>query len=175
MKKSFACLITGLLLFSLIGCAGFSFENVGDVKTTAVLAGIAAYEIGYTVGQLEDAEIDRAIQNTYKLAKTGTLDQDGMNQVTDLLAKKIPDRPTLPRNIMSLLQLVGVRFNLEGVAVGLDEIPPEVLKAVEQGYLDGVDLYLRQKKGDLSAADVDKILEMLRNEFARIARQRKGA
>jgi len=139
------------------------------------LAGIAAYEIGYTVGQLEDVEIDRAIQNTYKLAKTGELDQDGMNQVTDLLAKKIPDRPTLPRNIMALLQLVGVKFNLEGVAVGLDKIPPEVLEAVENGYIDGVALYLRQKQGALTDDDVDKILSMLRNDFARILQQRKGA
>jgi len=174
MKKSLNYFIIGFLLFSLTAC-GFSFERVEDVKTTAVLAGIAAYEIGYTVGQLEDVEIDRAIQNTYKLAKTGELDQDGMNQVTDLLAKKIPDRPTLPRNIMALLQLVGVKFNLEGVAVGLDKIPPEVLEAVENGYIDGVALYLRQKQGALTDDDVDKILSMLRNDFARILQQRKGA
>jgi len=160
---------------TIAGCGlKWSLSDPGDVRTTAVLAGIAAYEIGYTVGQIEDPEVDRAIRNVYKLAKTGELTKDGINQVTDLLTKKIPDRPTLPRNIMKLLELVGLNFDIDGNPIGLDQIPAEVFQAVETEYIAGIELYNRQKAGELSAADIEFILSLGRYQYAAIECGREG-
>ena len=131
------CFIMGLLLFSLTGCLSMTANENLNVAMTAALAEITAREIGYTVAETQDAEIDRTLRNFYTLAKTGELSQDGMNQITDTLSKKIKNRPTLPKNIMSLLKLVGVRFSTDGAPIGLDKIPPEVFEAVEFGYIDG--------------------------------------
>ena len=56
MKNLFVC-IAAVFLSSNIAC-GLKLTRPEDVKTTAILAGMAAYEIGYTVGELENAEID---------------------------------------------------------------------------------------------------------------------
>lgn len=172
MKNLFVC-IAAVFLSSNIAC-GLKLTRPEDVKTTAILAGMAAYEIGYTVGELENAEIDRAIQNAYRLAKTGQLDQNGMDQITDLISKKVPSRPTLPRNIMALLELVGVRFNIDGAAIGLDEIPPEIFSAIEKNYIDGLELYARQKRGQLSNDDIEKILSFKRDQKAELLARLKG-
>ena len=97
-----------------------------------------------------------------------------MDQITDLIAKKIPDRPTLPRSIMSLMQLVGVRFDMQGNAIGLDKIPPEVFVAVEREYLAGIALYARQKSGEVSKTDVDEVLDWMRENYVRFERGRYG-
>lgn len=175
MKKLFYLFMAALGLLAFAGCS--LTPGVGgevDVRTTAALAGIAAYEIGYSVG-LEDPEIDRGIRNAYKLAKTGELDQGGMNQITDLISKKVSGRPTLPRNIVSLLKLVGVQFDpLSGAAIGLDKIPTEVFEAVEAGYIAGIQLAARQKAGELSEADVEQIFDWINREVARIERRLEG-
>ena len=171
MKKLLLCFG---LFFLFTSCGVLSLDRIESVATTAVLAEITAREIGYTVAETEDPEIDRTIRNVYTLAKTGELSQDAMNQATDLIAKKIPSRPTLPSNIMSLFKLVGIRFNVDGQAIGLDKIPPEIYAAVERGYLDGIKLYERFKTASLSKADVKIILDENREYYKRLERGRNA-
>lgn len=171
MKKIISLLIATSFIFQ--GCSMFQLVPTGDTKTLAVLAGIAAYEIGYSVAKTEDAEIDRGVRNIYSLAKTGELSQDGLNQITDLISKRVPDRPTLPHSIMSLLQLVGIQFNPQGEAIGLEEIPPEVFQAVESNYIAGFDLYQKIKTGQISEDDAESGLSMLR-DYRKQLSQRKN-
>ena len=174
MKKLFLFFLMLGFLFTTAGCGILSLDRIDGVRTTAILAEITAREIGYTIAETEDPEIDRAIRNVYTLGKTGELSQDAMDQITDLIAKKMPTRPTLPQNIMSLLQLVGVRFNADGQAFGLDKIPPEIYVAVERGYLSGIDLYKRQKIASLTKGEVKVILDENRDYYNRLERGRHG-
>lgn len=116
-------------------CITTSGGGTQDPRITAALAEIAAREIGCEVAK--SPELDRAVRNLYTLAKTGEISQDAMNQVAEQAGKYVTDRPTLVPNIMSLMKLVGLQFDTNGVMTGVGAIDPMIYDAVEAGYVSG--------------------------------------
>lgn len=122
----------------LTGCMKFGIRE-GD-QSVPILVKMSAREIGCEVATINDPEIDRAVRNVYKLAKTGELTQDGIDQLTDLVSERVSSRPTLIANIADLVALVGVHFDAGGYPTDLNVVPPEVFTAAETGYLSGIRL-----------------------------------
>jgi len=139
MKRLFAILGLTFLLF---GCAATGqvkefFAGIDEDAAIVISSRILAREIGYEVCNTGDADLDRSLRNVYDLAKSGELSQDAMNQLNEQIGKKFENRPTLLPNIMDLMELVGVKFNSEGQAIGLGEVSPKLFGAVANGYLSG--------------------------------------
>jgi hypothetical protein len=123
----------------LLGCSATKEFFVGIDEDAAIIISsrILAREIGCEVKMSGDPELDRSLRNVYDLAATGELTQDAMNQLNEQLGKTFDNRPTLIANILDLTELVGVRFNPEGQAIGLEEVSPKLFEAVSKGYVSG--------------------------------------
>ena len=109
--------------------------GVRDPRITAALAEITAREIGCEVA--DNPQLDRIVRSLYTMAKTGEISQEIMDQIAEE-AGKYTDRPTLIPNIMSLMKLVGLRFDTNGELLGVGTIDPVIYDAVESGYVSGV-------------------------------------
>ena len=128
-----------LAIAFLFGCAAVKEYVAGIDEDAAIIISsrITAREIGCEVAFSENPEIDRALRNIYKLAESGELSQDAMDQLNDALSEHIGKRPTLIPNIIDLMELIGVRFNETGVAIGLGDVSPKLFEAVSKGYVSG--------------------------------------
>lgn len=128
MKKA---LFLALIFTTFIFFTGCPLDST-DTHTVAVLAEMAARNVGLEVGKTGDEQLDRSLRNIYQSLKTGTLTPDALVQLSNLTQF----RPTLAPDIMSLISLLGVK-NEEGSLL-VRKVPAEILAGLEKGYLQGI-------------------------------------
>lgn len=127
-------LILVLFLVSLFGCSGMSIDAT-NVGTVSILAEITARNIGCEVARDDNSElIDRALQNIYQSVLDNELTNDAIMQ----LGEYTKSRPTLAADVASLIKLLGVHTKEDSMIV--NQVPPEVLRGIEVGYLMGIEL-----------------------------------
>ena len=128
-----------MLAVMLTGCAQTQefFAGIDEDQAIIISSRILSREIGYEVCLSGDAELDRSLRNVYDLAASGELTQDAINQLNEQFSKTFDNRPTLIANVLDLTELIGVRFNPEGEAIGLENVSPKLLEAVAKGYVSG--------------------------------------
>ena len=139
IKNVLLVLFVAFIMACLQGCstAREYFAGIDEDQAIVISSRILAREIGCEVKMSGDPELDRSLRNVYDLAATGELTQDAMNQLNEQLGKTFDNRPTLIANILDLTELVGVKFNPEGQAIGLEEVSPKLFEAVSKGYVSG--------------------------------------
>ena len=135
MKK----LMVLIVLFVMMGCSGWQITT--DEHTTPILVKITSRNVGCAVAKTGDLEIDRGLRNIYTLVETGEVPVDAIKQLNELSQKYTDDYPTLVVDLLDLVSLFGIQFNTMDEAQKV-EIPPEILKAVADGYVSGFDLCL---------------------------------
>ena len=130
MKRLIFIFLAIVMLFALIGCK--------EVDTMAILANMAAIEVGCTIKQSGDLGTDRALRDLHIYATTGEIPQDAIDLLNERLAKHMDERPTLPAQITNLAMLLGADVHpATNEIIGVVEVPPEVLAAVGRGYVSG--------------------------------------
>lgn len=120
-----------LILTIFIFFGGCNFDE-SNTATIAVLAEMAARNVGYEVGKMGDDRIDRTLRNIYSSIKAGDLTEGALLQLADLTKA----RPTLAPDIASLIKLFGVK-QADGSLL-IRAVPAEVLQGLETGYSQGV-------------------------------------
>ena len=82
-----------------------------------------------------DPAIVRTIENLYTSLKTGTVSEDALSQLSELTTS----RPTLAADIVDLIALLGVQFDVESSKVlDIGEITPELFAAIEKAWGQGI-------------------------------------
>ena len=122
-----------LFVALLSGCAGFNIDPGNDLATR-ILVKIAVREIACEIKASGNVELNRTLVNVYESAKTGTLSPDALAQLSELVV----DRPTLALAVADLVALLGVQIDGgTGIVSGVEDISPEMFKAIEDGYTQG--------------------------------------
>ena len=132
MKRIMFALLA--ITFAITGCSGLQFGGDNEVATQ-VLISIATRNIACEVAKMDDPEIVRTIENLYTSLKTGTVSEDALAQLSELTTS----RPTLAADIVDLIALLGVQFDVESSKVlGIGEISPELFSAIEKAWGQGI-------------------------------------
>ena len=132
MKKFMFALLA--ITFAITGCSGLQFGGDNDVATQ-VLISIATRNIACEVQKMGDPAIVRTIENLYTSLKTGTVSEDALSQLSELTTS----RPTLAADIVDLIALLGVQFDVESSKVlDIGEITPELFAAIEKAWGQGI-------------------------------------
>lgn len=130
MKRFTLIFLALILIFTVAGCK--------ETNTMAILANMASIEVGCTVKQSGDLEVDRSLRNLHKYSVSGEIPQDAIDQLNTQLSKVMKSRPTLPAQISNLAAMLGANVDPEtNKIIGVVEVPPEVLRAVAMGYNSG--------------------------------------
>ena len=122
-----------LAVTMLTGCWGLNVDPGNDLATR-ILVKIATREIACEIKASGNIELNRTLINVYESAKLGQLTPDALVQLSDL----VTDRPTLALAVADLVALLGVQIDdSNGLVTGIEDISPEMFRAIEEGYEQG--------------------------------------
>jgi len=166
--KTIGFIILSAILLTF-GCASTRefLAGIDEDQAIIISSRITAREIGCETAFSENPEIDRALRNIYDLAASGELSQDAMDQLNDAISAHIGNRPTLVPNIIDLMELVGVHFNDQGQAIGLEDVSPKLFDAVAKGYVSGFDTCQHAIKAGLTQSDIIAMEKVRRRNLQR--------
>lgn len=131
MRKLTLLLLAALMVITF-GC---KIEAVGNVESVAVLAEIAALNIGCEVAKGDRAAVDQALRNIYLSIESGGVTPNTTMQLSQLMKS----HPTLAPSIAKLTKLYRIDFKGEsGAAKVITD--PKIFEAIGSGYVEGFNM-----------------------------------
>lgn len=138
MKRFKADTVSIILLVSLIiGCAGITLTKV-ELDRLQVLSRSAGYFLGYIVGGKSDKDLEGRVAEYYMQVRADGLTAGMLNIGLQYLSKTLEVNPGLLNEILYTLKAFGVQFDGEGLAIKVQDIPPEYLDNAAIGYRNGL-------------------------------------